>query len=396
MSYTNPSTAGTGGTVLAALWNTDVKDNLSYLYSQGTARNAESSSLAGSITVAQNYVDDIITYQPIGTISGTSAYTVGTADANYLYQVNPGSGTTTIALGNSHPTGTKVDFVQTGLGTVLFSEWTPRESNRNWFSVASSSDGTKLVAVVAAGQIYTSTDSGVNWTPRDSVRNWSSVASSSDGTKLVAVVNGGQIYTSTDSGVNWTPRDSPGPSNKSWQSVASSSDGTKLVAVDFGGPIYTSTDSGVSWTPRESVRDWNSVASSSDGTKLVAVLQIGQIYTSTDSGVNWTARESVRDWRSVASSSDGTKLVAVATSGQIYTSTDSGVNWTPRESNRNWYRVASSSDGTKLVATVYGGQIYTSTDLILTTPSYKLRTQYSAASVLKINNTNWLLFGDLA
>ena len=57
------------------------------------------------------------------------------------------------------------------------------------------------------GQIYTSTDSGVNWTARESNRNWYSVASSADGTRLVAVVNGGQIYTSTDSGMNWTPRD---------------------------------------------------------------------------------------------------------------------------------------------------------------------------------------------
>ena len=38
---------------------------------------------------------------------------------------------------------------------------------------------------------------GALWTARDSVRNWVGVASSSDGTKLVASVYGGQIYTST-------------------------------------------------------------------------------------------------------------------------------------------------------------------------------------------------------
>ena len=73
--------------------------------------------------------------------------------------------------------------------------WTPRESARNWYSVASSSDGTKLVAVVYGGQIYTSADSGVSWTPRESARNWCSVASSSDGTKLAAAVTYDQIYT---------------------------------------------------------------------------------------------------------------------------------------------------------------------------------------------------------
>ena len=64
----------------------------------------------------------------------------------------------------------------------------PRESNRYWRSVASSADGTRLVAVATGGQIYTSTDSGTNWTARESNRYWWSVASSADGTKLVAVV----------------------------------------------------------------------------------------------------------------------------------------------------------------------------------------------------------------
>jgi hypothetical protein len=70
--------------------------------------------------------------------------------------------------------------------------------------VASSADGTKLVAVAGlftTGQIYTSTDSGLTWTPRDSIRRWCGVASSADGTKLVSVEFGGQIYTST--GFTW-------------------------------------------------------------------------------------------------------------------------------------------------------------------------------------------------
>ena len=37
---------------------------------------------------------------------------------------------------------------------------------------------------------------GAVWTARDSARLWLSIASSSDGTKLGAVVYGGQIYTS--------------------------------------------------------------------------------------------------------------------------------------------------------------------------------------------------------
>lgn len=245
------------------------------------------------------------------------------------------------------------------LGGMAGASWTARESSRNWVRVASSADGSKLVALVGNGKIYTSTDSGANWTPRESDRAWWGVASSADGSKLVAAVQGGQIYTSTDSGVSWTPRDS----NRAWAAgMASSADGSKLVALEWDGRIYTSTDSGANWTARESNRQWNSVASSADGSKLAATVDSGQIYTSTDSGVSWTARESSRKWYCVSSSADGSKLVAVEYGGRIYTSSDSGVSWTARESDRNWFGVASSADGSKLVASVEHGQLYTSSD----------------------------------
>ena len=250
------------------------------------------------------------------------------------------------------------------------SNWTPRDINRNWQCLASSADGTKLVAGVNGGQIYTSADSGVTWTARDSSRPWQCVASSADGSKLIAGSYPGQLYTSTDSGVTWLPQET----SRSWFSVASSADGSKLVAADSsldGGQIYTSTDSGVTWTPRENVRAWLAVASSADGTKLVAGVDGGQIYTSTDSGLTWTSRASAHFWTSIASSADGTKLVAVdeglssSQPGRIYVSTDSGVNWQTRVGARRWISVASSADGTKLVAASYesgGGEIFTSSN----------------------------------
>ena len=263
------------------------------------------------------------------------------------------------------------------VGTAAGATWTPHESNRYWRSVASAADGTKLVAVVSGGQIYTSSDLGATWTPRETSQNWKSVASSADGTKLVAVVWGGGIYTSSDSGETWTPRESA----QDWTSVASSADGTKLVAVVYPGPIYTSSDSGLTWTLHEIYQDWQAVASSADGAKLVAVVYGGQIYTSTNSGATWTPRGSHQDWWSVASSADGTKLVAVVDGGQIYTSTNSGVTWTPRETNRVWRSVASSADGARLVAVVYGGQIYISDDSGATwTPCESDRDWWSVAA----------------
>ena len=102
--------------------------------------------------------------------------------------------------------------------------------------------------------------------------NWTGITSSSDGTKLAAVVKGGYIYTSADSGATWTKQTNSGSRN--WQCITSSSDGTKLAAGVYGGYIYTSADSGVSWTPRTSAgsRNWQGITVSSDGTKFAAIV----------------------------------------------------------------------------------------------------------------------------
>ncbi len=249
--------------------------------------------------------------------------------------------------------------------------WTAQTSagQGQWYSITSSSDGTKLAAVSYGGYIYTSTNSGATWTAQTSAgqRSWLSITSSSDGTKLAAGANGGHIYTSTDSGASWTQQTSAG--QRYWNSIASSSDGTKLAAGDFQtGYIYTSTDSGATWTAQTSAgqRLWYSITSSTDGTKLAATDYYGYMYTSSDSGATWTAQTSAGqgEWIGVTSSSDGTKLAAVAYDGYIHTSTDSGASWTAQTSSgqRGWYGVTSSSDGTKLAAVAYRGDIYTSTD----------------------------------
>jgi hypothetical protein len=71
----------------------------------------------------------------------------------------------------------------------------------NWYSMASSFDGGTMLAATATGQIYCSTDSGATWisnsVPAGTIPgvHATSVASSADGTRLVAAVYGGGIYT---------------------------------------------------------------------------------------------------------------------------------------------------------------------------------------------------------
>ena len=290
----------------------------------------------------------------------------------------------------------------------------------DWVSVASSSDGKKLVAAAVFdptyhgnmsclapnGFIYTSTNSGKTWShaygERDRCSNvtstfWASVASSSDGKKLVAAApmersigsfNGpsGFIYTSTDSGKTWS-HTNHAPS-ADWISVASSSDGKKLVAVtlmgdanpDFAAAIYTSANSGRTWRRSSFKIDnydyditFSSVASSSDGSKLFVLPDSSfpsdpHLFTSTNSGKTWRIAYDifglVSQWDGIASSSDGKKLVAVNSDpGFIITSADSGKTWTRVDApNIFWVSVASSSDGKKLAAVSDIGPIYTSTN----------------------------------
>jgi hypothetical protein len=123
--------------------------------------------------------------------------------------------------------------------SVLSNTWVERTvvGSKIWTSITSSSDGTKLAAVVYGGYIYTSTDSGVTWIARSVAgqRNWMSITSSADGTKLAAVVgygSTGYIYTSIDSGVTWTERTSAGV--RQWVNIISSIDGTKLAGTEVG------------------------------------------------------------------------------------------------------------------------------------------------------------------
>lgn len=253
------------------------------------------------------------------------------------------------------------------MGTSTASSGWVVSKNTSANYVAISSDGKKMVAAqatgyVGGGHLLTSDDYGAQWTIRESLRYWTAVASSTDGTRLVATVQEGAIYTSSNSGLTWAAHE---PKLR-WTSVASSADGSKLVAVVDPGQIYTSSDFGNTWIARGDNHQWTSVASSSDGNTLVAVAHFDQIYTSHDGGSTWVAKAENRLWSSVTISSDGTKMAAVvyADPGNIFISSDSGDTWILRaaELNKHWQGVAMSADGKSLIASAYNGNVYSSND----------------------------------
>jgi hypothetical protein len=174
--------------------------------------------------------------------------------------------------------------------------WNPSASapNTGWAWVASSGDGTKLAAAVndlsqysppyTAGYIYTSTDSGVTWNPTTSPQAfWTAVASSSDGTRLIAAASSNPfngpvpIYTSTNSGSNWVAANTLADH---WYAVASSADGTRLAAAAADGALYYSTNSGGTWTTNAApFQQWHSTAWSGNGNVLLGAAYYGGIYS---------------------------------------------------------------------------------------------------------------------
>jgi photosystem II stability/assembly factor-like uncharacterized protein len=252
--------------------------------------------------------------------------------------------------------------------------WTAQSGSgsRNWTSIATSTDGLKIIASADdTNTVYKSVNRGVSWTLSLTSTTPSSyfidVASSADGVNLIACARGNNayIYTSSDSGATWTPRLQASGGNV-WNSCASSSDGVKLIVsssiTDSAISAQVSTDSGVTWTSTFIANGNNiaDVASSADGGVLVFAM-LGNIYTSVDSGANWVLKynNNASTVNRVAISSDGNIIYAsigrINTSGinnGIIKSVDSGNTWfnLVTGSVNRFLRISCSSDGSKIIS----------------------------------------------
>ena len=233
----------------------------------------------------------------------------------------------------------------------------------SWFGVTVSSDGKVMAApsAISGGGIWISRDSGAHWANRYSIegRGFAAIASSSDGSRLVAGLDVGNLFLSSDYGQTWTEQ--PGADPGVWVSIKMSSDGAKIVASDLDGQrVMTSADYGVTWLESLVGPKIVGVASSSDGTHLVAAAeQGGEIYTSADSGLTWVDRTSLGagDWYGAASSGDGSTIIVGGNSldgwfGGVYISRDFGQTWIQQTwfGEGVWFALASSIDGHRFVA----------------------------------------------
>lgn len=247
--------------------------------------------------------------------------------------------------------------------TYLWSKQFINNQFTSSYSIASSSDGMKLITV-GSPHLYTSTDAGINWQEHSmlSSNGWTAATSSDDGVNLAVSEWNGYIYTSNDSGQSWTQQLSSG--QRMWYSLAASADGSQLLGATIDSLLYFSADSGSTWASvapsTEGNPMWLSVAMSSNASRLIAINSNGEVYISLDLGVTWRNHtlDSGSHLASIASSSDGLKLVA--NSRELYTSTDGGSTWTQRvmpPHTSSFHMVSSSADGSVLAATSTGEQV---------------------------------------
>ena len=194
--------------------------------------------------------------------------------------------------------------------------------------------------------------------------NWFGIASSSDGTKLAAVVNGGNIWRSTDAGINWIEDTSVG-TIKSWNGITTTSE------IRINGDA-TTVNNNAEVTLAEA--DVNIVVGAmvsgigiAAGTTVAAIeyddtrfLTLSKAATS--SGTNILTFDT---WE-LSATSNGANIFSPS---KIWTSEDSGVNWCMGEYENRRGRLntkvqfcisseesvgAPITDGTKLAAGVFG------------------------------------------
>jgi len=251
----------------------------------------------------------------------------------------------------SAPSGSGI-YLSTNSGATWFLSTAPAGQ---WYGIASSADGTKLVA--AGSSIYLSTNSGSTWVAPAHAPFINAVASSADGSKLLGFNANGFVYVSTNSGGTW----SMGPNFTGWNGIAISADGSKMAAVMNldGSPVFVSTNFGVTWTRAQQTigQPDAALACSADGSRLM-LATVNMFYLSTNWGATWSSTNASPADRLLASSADGSVLLSCGarTIDAIYTSTNSGVTWSSNNvPPRSWVGFACSADGNLLVGTEQPG-----------------------------------------
>jgi hypothetical protein len=205
--------------------------------------------------------------------------------------------------------------------------------NRVWRSLACANGGQLLAGVgsdtgMDVYRVFVSRDGGATWESATEPEKWRVVASSADGSTIVALYDYGNASLSFDQGRTWKTV-IPADEIKLWYGATLSADGSKIYLASYNDYLYSSANRGATWkkmTPITSgtatAREWMSLACSADGATVVAAALDAPLCISYDGGDSWSQMEAADGanamWTSVAMSSDGGKILAAMYGGNLW------------------------------------------------------------------------------
>jgi uncharacterized repeat protein (TIGR02543 family) len=225
---------------------------------------------------------------------GLTWYPTSAPICNYVGVATSGAANVSVACGGS----SGEIYVNRNAGDGAANTWTASSglSNLNITDIKSSSDGSKLIASVWEGGVYTADDGTFAYVNKLSSPMtgylWSAVGINSDGTKLIATARGtpnypyGNVFTSVDSGATWVASSGANGANQGglggdWMNAAISADGSTLMAVAFGSPakIIISRNSGATWTLQQTdTGSFIEAAMCASGGRLTSAVYGGKIF----------------------------------------------------------------------------------------------------------------------
>jgi hypothetical protein len=148
---------------------------------------------------------------PCSTPTGAEGAMIYNSTTNVLQYCN---GDNWVNMGNSNAGATGSCSTPTGnRGAVFFNTTVSKLQYCNGTAWINAGNWVAGSPAPACSGSYTWTDRTASGS-----RKWNGVASSSDGSKLAAVVYTGNLYTSTDSGATWTAQTAAG--SRTWQGIA--------------------------------------------------------------------------------------------------------------------------------------------------------------------------------
>jgi hypothetical protein len=158
MAYTSPATAVTGTKMTPEFWNTNIKDNVSYIYSEGTVSYASFSSVSSSFDQTNNIIEDLF-FTPIvnlGTAVAGSNYIISYPQVRSMLLIEGGTAGTVVIPADSLTSG----------GTFAIGE-----------SISIAQIGTGQITVTGMASAVANGTVALNYTPSNILRTQYSVAS---------------------------------------------------------------------------------------------------------------------------------------------------------------------------------------------------------------------------